>query len=92
MAGTDLISRKEAQDAVRIAYDMCGADISTFYRTAVNAVKALPSAERVGHWIQISPAKIYECSECGKNVMTDDIECYKYCHGCGARMKGEQND
>ena len=47
---------------------------------------ALPSAERTGHWIQISPAKIYECSECGQNVMTDDIDCYRHCHGCGARM------
>ena len=38
------------------------------------------------HWKQISPAKIYECSVCGTNVMTDNIECYKYCHGCGAKM------
>lgn len=49
------------------------------------------SAERNGHWMQISPAKIYECSECGQNVMTNDIDCYKFCHGCGARMKGEDN-
>ena len=51
---------------------------------------ALPSAERKGKWIQISPAKIYECSECGQNVMTNDIDCYKYCHGCGARMVNEE--
>ena len=42
---------------------------------------------RHGHWIKISPADIYECSECGKNVMTSDIEAYEYCHGCGARME-----
>ena len=41
---------------------------------------------RHGHWIKISPAGIYECSECGKNVMTSDIEAYEYCHNCGARM------
>lgn len=41
---------------------------------------------KYGHWIKISPAGIYECSECGKNVMTSDIEAYEYCHGCGARM------
>ena len=46
---------------------------------------------RHGHWIKISPAGIYECSECGKNVMTSDIEAYKYCHGCGAIMDGEEN-
>ena len=39
-----------------------------------------------GHWIKISPANIYECSECGKNVMTDDISAYDFCHGCGAEM------
>lgn len=41
-----------------------------------------------GIWKRISPAKIYECSECGKNVMTDDIEAYTFCHGCGAKMDG----
>ena len=45
-------------------------------------------AENKGEWKRISPAGIYECSECGQNVMTSDIECYKFCHGCGARMKG----
>lgn len=44
-----------------------------------------------GHWIKISPANIYECSECGKNVMTDDISAYDFCHGCGAEMtEGEE--
>ena len=55
----------------------------------------VPSADvtpiRHGHWIKISPAGIYECSECGKNVMTSDIEAYEYCHGCGAIMDGEEN-
>lgn len=43
--------------------------------------------ERTGKWIRISPAKIYECSICGKNVMTADIDEYHFCHGCGARMR-----
>lgn len=38
-------------------------------------------------WKKISPTKIYECSRCGQNVMTSDIDSYKYCHGCGAKMK-----
>lgn len=37
-------------------------------------------------WIQISPAGIYECSVCGQNVMTSDIEAYLFCHGCGADL------
>lgn len=42
-----------------------------------------------GHWIQISPAGIYECSECGKHVMTSDIDAYDFCHRCGADMRKE---
>ena len=46
--------------------------------------------ERIkGHWIKISPANIYECSECGKSVMTSDICAYDFCHGCGAKMESE---
>lgn len=52
-----------------------------------------PSADRPqGEWKQISPAKIYECSVCGQNVMTGDIEAYKWCHGCGCRMKGADDE
>ena len=47
---------------------------------------ALPK-RKVGKWIKISWAGIYECSECGQNVMTSDIDCYKWCHGCGAKME-----
>ena len=61
----------------------------------VETLKDLPPADvapvRHGHWIKISPAGIYECSECGKNVMTSDIEAYEYCHGCGARMDEEED-
>lgn len=49
----------------------------------------LPSVtpeQRIGHWVKISPAGIYECSECGQNVMTGDIDAYMHCHGCGAKM------
>ena len=42
---------------------------------------------KIGKWLKISPAGIYECSECGQAVMTSDIEAYKYCHGCGKRME-----
>lgn len=54
-------------------------------------VERLPSvsAEKTGRWKKISPANIYECSECGQNVMTDDICAYNICHGCGAEMEVE---
>ena len=44
---------------------------------------------KTGYWKRISPAGIYVCSECGQNLMTAKIECYKFCHGCSAEM-GEQ--
>lgn len=46
----------------------------------------IKSEPNTGHWIKISPSGIYECSECGQNVMTSDICAYKFCHGCGIRM------
>ena len=58
-------------------------------------LKELPPAQpepKRGKWIKISPANIYECSECGKNVMTNDICAYDFCHGCGADMRGEQDE
>ena len=42
--------------------------------------------QKTGRWVKISPAGIYECSECGQNVMTGDIDAYRHCHGCGAKM------
>lgn len=48
--------------------------------------------KNVGKWVKISPAGIYECSQCGQNVMTSDIEAYKFCHGCGAKMIGGDED
>lgn len=55
----------------------------------VKCIKGMPSVtpkQKMGHWVKISPAGIYECSECGQNVMTGDIDAYRHCHGCGAKM------
>ena len=71
---------------------------SNGFNTALVAVECeldkIPNAEperKKGEWVQISPAKIYECTACKQNVMTDDIECYNFCPNCGADMRGEQN-
>lgn len=40
----------------------------------------------LGEWKRIG-YDIYECSKCGQNVQTSDIRAYKYCHGCGSKMK-----
>lgn len=62
------------------------------WQKAYELGEAAAQPERIkGRWIKISPAGIYECSVCGQNVMTDDIDVYHYCHGCGADMR-EQDD
>lgn len=43
-------------------------------------------ARSVASWKRISPAGIYECTNCHINLMTSDINVYKYCHGCGSIM------
>ena len=86
---SDYIKREDAVETARL-HRVNG------YHLTINIadeIEKLPSADvapvRHGHWLKISPAGIYECSECGKNVMTSDIEAYEYCHGCGARMDEE---
>ena len=63
------------------------------YGKVIQQVVNMPTIEaepvKHGHWIWRG-GNLYECSECGQNVMTNDIECYKYCHGCGARMGEEE--
>jgi DNA-directed RNA polymerase subunit RPC12/RpoP len=62
------------------------------FSECADMVEEMPTIEprKKGHWIKISPANIYECSECGKNVMTDDISAYDFCHGCGADMTEDE--
>lgn len=92
---SDTISRQAAINALRMCYDtetitMDNGDEYIDYGDAVNEIEQLPPAQpKRGKWIKISPANIYECSECGKNVMTNDICAYDFCHGCGADMRGE---
>ena len=97
---SDLIDRQAAIDALDALCDrecvyiknlrsvMCGA---CRLGSAFDVIEQLPSAEPVRHgrWIKIHPGGIYECSECGGNVMTDHIDVYRFCHQCGVMMDGE---
>ena len=82
----DLISRRKAIDALMDAMN----DVGVLDAEDINTVfQMLPPAQpKRGKWIKISPANIYECSECGKHVMTNDICAYDFCHVCGADMRG----
>ena len=63
---------------------------NTIEVTTPKGKKVIYEKKKSGHWIKISPANIYECSECHKDVCTADIECYEFCHRCGADMRGEE--
>ena len=82
---SDYIKREDAIEKLEIHISM----------DLLDDIKDIPSADvapvRHGHWIKITPSGVYECSKCGKYVMTCDIEEYKYCHRCGARMDGDNN-
>lgn len=68
-------------------------DFIIAYR-ATDFMRRAPAADvvgKTGKWVKISPAGIYECNQCGQNVMTADIEAYKFCHGCGAKMEVPAN-
>ena len=91
----DYIDRENALDIV--AHNNVNGEITlNRYDKIIDGIYEIPSANvapvRHGHWIKISPAGIYECSKCGQNVMTSDIEAYVWCHGCGARMDGYENE
>ena len=55
--------------------------------TRLLSLSAAQPERKTGKWLKVSPAGIYECSECGQAVMTSDIEAYKFCHGCGKKME-----
>jgi len=80
-----LINADEFEKRIK-PYDTSDAMDQALYTFAHNKLVETSTAEKTGKWIKISPAGIYECSECGQNVMTNDIDAYKYCHGCGAKM------
>ncbi len=89
---SDLIDRHAAIEICEKSIDRWDGKLGTGALMAVmKNIRSLPPAQpeqKVGKWLKISPAGIYECSRCGQVVMTSDIEAYKYCHGCGKRMEG----
>ena len=67
-----------------------GALLTKYVNGCQDTISGIPSAQperKKGKWTKISPASIYECSVCGQNIMTQDIDAYRYCHGCGAEME-----
>ena len=91
----DVIYRQDAIDAIRHIEEIYVNNLPTMIdkASAQTELMLLPSAQperKTGRWIKISPAGIYECSKCGGNLMTGDIECYEFCHQCGSYNGGEK--
>lgn len=86
---SDLISRQKAISTAENMYGVCDTGYMTDYKDLViEALEVLPSAERVGEWIEDGEWYVtrYRCSECGKYVSNLS----NYCPDCGARMEGEK--
>ena len=54
--------------------------------------------ERTGHWIDDgyyadnSNESVWRCSECDHHIIEYDMQGYKFCHNCGCRMVGDDNE
>ena len=85
----DLISRQSAIDKIETAAEFwSSADefaegCHAGYLLAANLVKALPSAERRGKWIETLMG--WRCSVCGEEQ--DYSVHFKHCQNSGARME-----
>ena len=99
----DYIKREDAVRRIAVlmaaeaeSYGCEDQPMDTYIEYASEDLADIPSADvapvRHGRWIKITPSGIYECSKCKKYVMTCDIEAYKYCQRCGAKMDGEDNE
>lgn len=89
----DLIDRRATMESLTREYNRKRTGEGLRLAWIEKAINEVSSVEpKMGHWIKISPAGIYECSQCGQNVMTGDIEVYAYCHHCGAYMKEDTDE
>lgn len=44
-----------------------------------------------GQYADFHPQHAYRCSECGEHIIEVDDDRYKFCHNCGADMRGGTN-
>jgi len=71
---------------VGIKKGQTSAEVEQAVKAAYAEAESATVNTNTAYWVKISPEGIYECSECGQNVKTDDIDAYDYCHGCGRKM------
>ena len=87
---------KDLENNPNLDFSMCDACWGEIYTTIDNA----PTVEQpTGEWVYLFTfldSKIYECTHCKGRLSLDipqRIEDFKFCNGCGAKMKeGEKNE
>lgn len=89
----DTINRQAAIDVIEAGRLTKLIDMET----AIKGLKALPSAQKKGHWICVHPLQeddpgAYICSECKLGKWGIDPKSYFFCPNCGADMRGEQDE
>ena len=100
----DCISRQAAIDAIDKLVSTMSVCVSTdecrgmnwMKQRAIAAIRELPTAEKVGRWIEVENkwgGLEIRCSECGEEVPRDGWGIAMqsdYCPNCGARNIGEE--
>ena len=88
----DLISRKQAIDAIEKCHKMCCredacGDEWIHYETVLNEVECISPAEpKTGKWIGKYPVSSI-CSECGYLINDSKVKVFAFCPNCGAKME-----
>lgn len=84
MTNKEAVAKLQAAGDIAIA---AGCELAKIPAMDVLAIADLLTEQEPVRWLKISPAGIYECSGCGQIVLTSDIEAYRFCHGCGRKVK-----
>ena len=94
----EYIEREAAIEAI-----MCEPPDEHYPQWYADKIKAIPAADvstvRHGRWLEWFPGDcalimtgeemLYRCSTC--DAKYPDVEGYKYCPNCGAKMEGDEN-
>ena len=64
------------------------------YDDVIKCIKGMPPVtqkSKTGHWIDYCYQN-YRCSECDYIIADSDVDEYKYCPNCGAKMESEDKE